>query len=377
MKDILDEIEYLRHGKPFIIDEKNSNQYRLVVMEDDGSKTAYCFSTPIYHDRTKKLLDLEFVSGTGERYFAVGSNANITVSDHIRLENEEGYCKIELAHRPTENHGDLLLCGTDMLMPTTNGVALRAELQQKCRLSFVLEVEQPFLEVRENGKYFALMQERFRPFAVVSCIGALDKQGQLIAPASMEYQKLTDRTYRVTVTSTSPLGTHVLIEASLYAPKLLQDTTVESVHPTVNNAFGPIAFVGYTEAYGEQWLYTRLEYSKIADLMDKFIHRVRLHLPKLDHSDMSLAAYQVASRFCSFGSNWNNKVAAGSYMCMSEVSECYQTFDLTAMIVDPQARTLRRTEGVIIKPRVRGAGLAAIATGDSYYAPQIMEFHYC
>ena len=38
-----------------LIDKRNSNRYRVMVKESIGH-TAYCFSTPIYNDTTKTLV---------------------------------------------------------------------------------------------------------------------------------------------------------------------------------------------------------------------------------------------------------------------------------------------------------------------------------
>ena len=59
MRSVLEEITKLRK-EPFIIDHHNSNRYRLVVQENDGSKTGYYFSTPIYNRKTRKLIEHRF-----------------------------------------------------------------------------------------------------------------------------------------------------------------------------------------------------------------------------------------------------------------------------------------------------------------------------
>ena len=79
MRSVLKEISRLRKGKPISVDRHNSNRYRVVVQEDDGSKTAYYFSTPIYNNKTRKMVDAKFKSSDGTIY-ATGSNANITRS---------------------------------------------------------------------------------------------------------------------------------------------------------------------------------------------------------------------------------------------------------------------------------------------------------
>ena len=44
MHSVLSEITKFRQGKPIVIDYRNSNRYRLVVSEGNGSKTAYYFT---------------------------------------------------------------------------------------------------------------------------------------------------------------------------------------------------------------------------------------------------------------------------------------------------------------------------------------------
>ncbi|MFR5865719.1 MAG: hypothetical protein ACLUFV_11535 [Acutalibacteraceae bacterium] len=53
---IVGEIKVLRKGVPIRVDHRNANRYRLVLQEENGSSTAYCFSTPIYNLRTGKIL---------------------------------------------------------------------------------------------------------------------------------------------------------------------------------------------------------------------------------------------------------------------------------------------------------------------------------
>ena len=62
MNSILNEITKLRKGEPLVIDYKNSNRYRLVAIEQNGTQTAYYFSTPIYNILTRKAVDMKFHS---------------------------------------------------------------------------------------------------------------------------------------------------------------------------------------------------------------------------------------------------------------------------------------------------------------------------
>lgn len=375
LQSVMHEIQRLRNGAPIVIDDRNSNRYRLVVSENNGSKTAYYFTTPIYNRKSRKMIDLQFRPNGGV-VFATGSNANITVSDSVRMENAEGSFVMELPRRVTLTSAKELRFGGNSVYPTTNGVAIKANVQSTGYFRFHIEVGQPFLNVRANDRCFALMKERFRPLAVFSCIGTLDMSGYLIAPAQIEFQKLTDKKYCLTVFPKSPLGTSVLFEANLYENKLFQDTTVESRNPSVNNAFGGVGFIGNTSLYGEQWLYSRPDYSILTEVMDKPIEKAVLHIPKLNHSTVAFRAFRVAARFCSFGSTWDNKTAGDVPVSDSVSLGGYQSIDITSLLVDQRTRTIQRSEGLILKSKVKDSGFSAVATGDSYYAPQILEINF-
>lgn len=375
MQSVLGEILKLRKGSPIIIDYHNSNRYRLVVQENNGTKTAYYFSTPIYSRRTRKMIDVKFQSNGGA-IFLNGSNTNITVSRNVLIENAEGSCYIELSQNCNLISSQKVRCGSMVLIPTTNGVAFKCALKTNEKATFTIEVGQPFLNVRANDRCFALMKERFRPFVVFSCIGTVDTSGDVIAPAKIEYQKLTDRRYRIAIFSTSPLAQSVLFEANLYENKLFQDTTVESMNPSTNNAFGSVGFIGNSSAYGEQWLYTRLDYSRIPEIMDKRIQKAVLHMPKLNQSKVEFSAYKVSARFCSFGSNWDNKIPGETPVSDSSSQNGYQSLDFTSLLIDGRTKTITKSEGLILKPKVKGSGFSVIATGDSYLAPQIMEINF-
>ena len=321
------------------------------------------------------MIDMKFQSN-GSAIFSTGSNTNITVSRNVLMENAEGSCSIELSQNCNLISSREVRCGSMVLIPTTNGVAFKCALKANEKATFTIEVGQPFLNVRANDKCFALMKERFKPFVVFSCVGSVDATGNVIAPAKIEYQKLTDKRYRIAISSTSPLAQSVLFEANLYENKLFQDTTVESMNPSTNNAFGSVGFIGNSSAYGEQWLYSRLDYSRIPEIMDKRINKAVLHMPKLNQSKVEFSAYKVSARFCSFGSNWDNKIPGETPVSDSSSQSGYQSLDFTSLLVDGRTKTITKSEGLILKPKIKGNGFSTIATGDSYLAPQIMEINF-
>ena len=374
MISVLNEIARLRNGTSLFIDYENSNRYRVVAIESNGSKTAYYFTAPIYNNRTRKAVDMKFHS-KDDTVYAVGSNTNIAITDSIRMENGEGSCIISLANRVNRISEHELICENEKTYPTTNGVAIKSACREGKPFSFSIEVSKPFLAVRANNKYFALMSEKFRPFVSISCIGTSDADGNIISPAKIAYQKITDRKFTLTVLPCSSLGKSVVIEANLYEAKLMQDTTVESKNPKMNNVFGSIGFIGSTKEYGEQWLYARPDFSKMRELNDKRILRAVLHLPRLNNASVEIAMSRVAARFCSFGSNWNNKISEASLLADSKITDHYIDLNLMPIISDERGRLLR-DEGFILKAKKKNCGFSVIATGDSYLMPQIIEINY-
>lgn len=372
---VIGEISLLRAGGFLQVDHHNSNRYRLILQEEDGSRTAYCFSTPIYNSRSGKLLDFVFRQN-GDVLYATGSNSNITISRDVLIENAVGSCRLSLCALPNFSSIREIRTEKEILYPSSNGVTYGVRSLEAAPYRLRLSVSQPFLRIRENGKYFALMSGEFKPFVSVSCIGTVNESGIITAPAGITYQKMSDREYELTVKPCNPAGGRVLFEANLYEEKLFQDTTVESANPGINNAFGGTAFIGNTRAYGEQWLYTRPDFSKLPEMLDRRIRKAILHLPRFSASEVQMSAYGVSARFCSFGSNWENRIPLAAFESDTRGNHGYADLDITHLLTEERTGILRRAEGLILRTAVKNSGFSAISTGDSYYAPQILEINY-
>lgn len=376
MTSILQEISQVRKQEDMVIDRTNTNRYRVVICESDGSKSAYCFGVPIYNNRTRRAIDLKFYkSPCSDDIYSVGSNAKITYSDKIQMENNEGCCMISLPGCVRMNSDKELICGNGRIYNTANGFAYQLPYTDSLSAEFELEVRKPLVKVRANDKCFALMSEMFRPFISLSCIGTIDENGEIIAPAKICYRKITDKKFKFTVLPCSSNGKYVLFEANIYEPKLIQDTTVDSKHPDVNNAYGGMSFIGSTKEYGEQWLYSRIDLGKISDLADKKIIRAIMHFPRLNNCDNEVAVFNLSTRFCSFGSTWINKVKAASPILSSVSRESYADVDLTSIITDRQGK-LCKNEGIVLKPQNKDSAFKVICTGDCYMYPSILEINY-
>lgn len=370
MYSVLDEILKLRNGKQITVDCKNSNRYQLLIKETDGTKTAYCFSSPIYNDKTKKLIDMRFHEKNNTLVYD-GSNTYVKISDRITLENEYGLCSISL-HEEIDSFTDKLVSiGKDTISPSLNGILYKAYCGNGILPKFELEVSNQFLDERSNNKYFALMIEAFKPFVTVSCAKGIDNNGKII-PVIIEYNKISGKKYEFVIRPTSDFCSYVFFEINLYEGKLFQDTTVESNNFDMNNSFGSSAFIGKTPEFGEQWLYTRLDLSKISNLVNKNIISVNFHLPKYARDYNSLKTFKVSSRFCSFGSTWENKIEEADFFSESKNSDFFHSIDITSLLTDKKTRHLIQSEGFIIKSCMKN-GASVVSTGDSCFAPQILE----
>lgn len=373
MNSVLSEIIRLRCGRIPVIDYGNSNRYCVVLSENNGTKTAYCFGVPIYNRKTGRLVNMQFRKNEGA-WKAEGSNAVLTAENEMLLENRDGFCKVALPEKIVSVTERSIRYGMSEVFPTLNGFFIRAECKAGKPYEIKLFSGQPFMNVRANDRCFSLMQEEFRSFVTVSCIGVINGVGQMISPCSLEYQRNSDKVYTLTLRHNSPCGNTLLFEVNLHEDKLFQDTTVESLHPELNNAFGGTAFIGYTAAYGEQWLYTRPDFSKLPELYDKQIQKAVLHLPRFGGS-CAFSAFGVSARFCSFGSNWENKIQEAEELTDASAGGAYQDLDITRVITD-DAEFLKRFEGLILRPKYKNSGFSAVSTGDSCFAPQIMEVNF-
>lgn len=375
MTSIIQEILHIRKGDYPVIDRNNRNRYRIVAIEPDGSRTAYYFATPIYHQATRKMIDLKFHED-GEKIYATGSNASLTFSDSIRMENADGSCQVApFGHISRISEHELSFGGNGRVTLTTNGFACFLPCGGKESIPFELEVSEPYPDIRANDRCFALMKESFRPFLSVCCIGTVGASGHIIAPAKLICQKLTDRRFTLSFVPCSPMGKGVLLEANLYEAKLFQDTTVESGHAGVNNAFGSIGFIGHTTEYGEQWLYSRPDHSRMPELGDKRILRAVWHIPRWNCTTADMTAYRLLTRFCSFGSTWEHKIPATSAVSNSATEYSFVRMDLTDILSDRHGRFVP-SEGILLKASGTQNAFSVISTGDCYLRPQILEVSY-
>ena len=346
-KSIVDEIKALRKTDSFSIDNTNINRYMLVLLEDDGSRTAYCFSTPIYNINTGKMVKLCFHKNK-DTYLLEGSNADIRINDEITLKNSVGSCRFIIPHGKISMSDPGLKKGDDYIYPTTNGIAYKAFCRDGCFRDFSIITDVHFMNSKDNNKYFALMTQEYEPFVTV---------------------------YNLSFVSCSRDAEYILFEINLYERKLFLDTTVESKNIGVNNAFGSIAFIGNTDIFGEQWLYSRPAFSLISDLYEKSLNYALLHVPRYSDSDIEMNVLKAGSRFCSFGSNWSNKIPAADFITKAIENMGYIDIDISGLLIDSQKKRLIQDNGFVVNTSARNR-FSVLSTGDNYYNPQILEINF-
>jgi hypothetical protein len=143
------------------------------------------------------------------------------------------------------------------------------------------------------------------------------------------------------------------------------------MHPTANNAFGGTSFLGTSKMFGEQWLYSRLDISNISHIQGKKIVKTILHIPQLSYNISPITVSKISERFCSFGSNWENKISIRDTIALSSGSLGYYHLDITKLL----GNLKNKAENYVIRGTNPNKPVI-IPTGDSFYAPQILEVKY-
>lgn len=369
MKSVLKEIQKIRNEKNLTVDLNNSNRYRIIVDNQNNTHSAYYFSSPIYNEHTKRLVTPHFTKKDNTIYHT-GTNAEISIENNIIMKNKYGSCGISIPSIPIMENEQLLKCNNDYILPTINGIMYKADITNKQEITIELNIHNSSLGILGNDSFFAIMRDTHRPFITVSNIG-ISHNEQIVSPASISYSQIDKYTFELKFTSFSD-GEYLLIDINLYEPKLIQDTTVESLHPKKKNAFGEVSFIGNTDILGTQWLYIRPEMINMIDFFNKDILKVTLYLPKLNNAELPITAYKTIRRFCSFGSNWENKVGSSLLIGNIKYINDFATLDITNIVTNYTSVL----GGIVLKPDFSDTNFVAVATGDCYAYTPITEIIY-
>lgn len=351
---ILDMIKRIEGIKELNIVRNNSNPYRILLKNDTLS--AYYFSVPIYRESDKKLVKLCWQKEKGKDVF-YGINATVSVQENeVTLKNYYGQARIT--------------CSDEIeIEPTLNGIAVRS-ISGKIVFNIILDRD---FSVRENEKYFALMKDEFEPFLIVN--GLYAKANDKMVPLKITAIKRDNLEYELTVEGYSKGISQMLFEIDLYSGKFIFDTTVESKNPDANNAFGGVAFLGETEEYGEQWLYTRFDPIQLIDLREYQIKEANLYLPKYNDGNSFLDSHKMPISWCSFGTTWNTKNVFSEFMYVVRRSKKYEIVEVTDVVSDILRQDEPTNAGIVIKCH-NTSGSTIVSTGDNYLFPQILAIKF-
>ncbi len=361
-------VSALNKGKTLDIDTNQSNRH-CILLNQFEKKVAYYFSVPIYQIDSGKLIRRRFEEKQ-ESYVMYGSNCIITVEGSVvSFQNKDGILRLSIF--PMTNFklkNGCLYSDRLSLIPTFNGILLKGDLGRFAfEYAFSFEVQQ----VRSNTTCVAFMQSKFRPYFVLSTLFSGTKRAEVI-DLNMKRKTEKNGTFRFAFTSKEQ---DAMAELNLYEHKLIQDTPVSSLRPTENNAYGSMAFLGNSLSFGTQWLYSRIDLQKISELKSKEIESIGLYIPKGTPGFFDFDVYALSNRFCSFGSNWQNKTLTGSFK-----SQCLDLGE--HLFVDLSGFYMKRhriedCDGFVLKGRnVEKERFLPISTGDTSTAPQILCVHY-
>lgn len=354
----LEEIRYLREKSNFEIDTQNRNRYRIVVKENDG-RTSYCFSTPIYNMRTRKLVNPK-VMKIKDEYRVEGTNCTV-----VACKNQ---CVFESGKDVVKLIFDKDIMSSDLSFEATiNGARF---IVKGNNIKLYIDASNMFHTVHSSKGNFSVMKEKFKPFLIISTLYSVSEDGDY-TPINVTWNKTGERIYSVELQAEFNAD-RIIFEANVYETKLFQDTTVEERYPKDNNVYGAIGFIGNTECFDRQWLYIRPHFLNIAELYSEYVDKVKLHIPVFYKNTNTIQASTPAKRFCSFGSNWGNKVDITDEVCSLELGERYLSVDVTSHFTSADHKLIANN-GIVIKGSDILNEQVIVSTGDNYTAPMILE----
>lgn len=351
------------------------NRYGFRTTTPEGEERQYLFTTPVFHENG--LVRRQFINaGTG--FLFQGSKGLMTVlPDGVLLKNEECYVRLcwEKKQRFALSADGECLCSEEMeIRPTLNGVSVLQNYDRK-PLYFRFESRPEYRGfARMNSKCFAYMKEKFVPYVTLNSVYAATGETGELSGADLAMIKDGDTRYRFRMTAAAENAQKLNWEINLYEPKLIQDTTVESRRPTENNAYGNVAFLGRSPDHGVQYLYSRFDFGKIKTDPTGKMKRVFLHIPYYAAGEQKFRVAAPFRRFCSFGSNWANKMPADDCDVKYYRQNGYFVFDLSDCLLRENG-TWKENNGIVIYPE-KSDGVSVLATADNYNMPQMIEIQY-
>ena len=347
---------------------KIMNRYGLISKSDNNMK-AYYFSVPILSQTTKKIVNSKIEKRDGVYYYN-GSNCEVKIyNDRIML------CKgkeIIFLHFNAQKNivlsedGSYLKAEDIIFFPTFNGIIIK-QRGNKAKIKMESTTQK---DVKNNSKNFAFMQSKFEPVVTFNAMFAENRYRDTFYNIMLHSNKITDNLYELELIASNENAFQLTYDINMYEPKLIQDTTVESKNPCENNAYGNISFLGKSSCLGIQFLYSRVDMEKMDLPTNIQILNVKIHIPYYTINGNDFRISVPVKRFCSFGSNWNNKIPYSNDVLLGIRNNGYITFDISKYVISKTGKW-NPNEGFVIQSR--GDHFSIIGTGDNYYTPQIIE----
>ena len=367
----LEEVLQLTSDISLSLSPKQSNRYGLQFVSESGGENYY-FSTPIYQQNTPKLICLQFKQ-QDDSFIFWGSNCVVIVSKNQICFIREGEELIVLFKTPidwTFNDGALFSEQLN-ISATYNGIMIVGNLEE---MQFNIFTNIYYQGFRKSKNCIGLMENHFKPIFNFSALFAKD-DGNKLCPLLMSYFEQNKHEGKVAFFATDESCKKGVIEMNFYEPKLMQDTPVSEKRLTENNAFGAMAFMGTSEYYGSQWFYFRPNFHNVPEMKSKVIQKITLYLPCWNKSNLLLEMHDLQSRFCSFGSNWENKIGTGQCKYVATQKDTYLSIDVTKLYSYPGQLTTTIGSVLIAEP-TNQASFQIISTADCYARPPILCIKY-
>lgn len=367
----LDEVFQLASDQSLSLSPKQSNRYGLQFVCENGGENYY-FSTPIYQQDTNKLICLQFKQ-QGDSFTFLGSNCVVIVNEkQIRFirKSEELVVLFKIPIVWSFDNG-ALFSERLSIFPTYNGVMLAGDLEVT---QFDVFTNICYQEFRKSKNCVGLMENHFKPIFNFSTLFARGEDDEL-SPLLVSYFEENKQEGKVAFFATDERCTRGVIELNFYEPKMMQDTPVSEKRPNENNAFGAVAWMGQSSFYGSQWFYFRPDFHKVPEMKNKVIQKITLYLPCWSTSDLFMEMHNLQSRFCSFGSNWENKIGTGQSKYTASQKDGYLSIDVTKLY--SYSGQLTESIGtVLIAEKTNQASFQIISTADCYARPPILCVKY-
>lgn len=351
------------------------NRYGLSAQFNSRNREFY-FSAPIYIGQSETLVKRCFTL-KGNQYVMQGSSAQVIITESgIKFLTVFGSMRIyweEKQQFSLCDNGRFLRSEKMSVYPTFNGALIRQVNDGDVTLFFESDLRQDG-EIKSNSKFFSYMKSKYEPFFTMGTLYAESVSAQNFYGLTIEAKHENVKRVNIKMKSEHSDAARFVWEVNAYEPKLFQDTTVESRRPSENNVFGSIAYLGRSSEYGTQYLYSRLDLSKLSAESFQNIESVYLHVPYYMISGQAFRVFSPFKRFCSFGSRWNNKVAYEDARIEGHSHGGFVSFDLSPYFLNTKG-SLQETTGIMIRHSAQEK-FSLLATADNYFTPQILEIRH-